>query len=126
MAYLGAIDWLSLTLFSAFVLVAAMFGLSLSGHFPAEQQKPEMRAWHGRLLQVVCILAVALGTANAIGLAGRTLPVPVAIIGGGAALLAAPLALQKFPDRFVDGRSGLATLAAVAAGLMYAASLIRA
>ena len=46
-----------------------------------------------------------------LAIALRTLPWPAIIIGGGAMLLAAPLLLRPFPDRFVDGLAGLATFA---------------
>ena len=42
---------------------------------------------------------------------------PSAIIGGGAAVLAAPLLLQGLPERFVDGRGALIAFAAATAVL---------
>lgn len=119
MAYLAAVNWLALLLFAAMVLTIAVFGLSLSGHFPAEHRKPELRDRLGRLIIVVCILAVALAAAKAIGLSMALLPPPVAIIGAGLALLAAPMVLKHFPDKFVDGRIGLVALAVFASLLGY-------
>jgi hypothetical protein len=49
------------------------------------------------------------------------IPWYAAVIGGGAAILLAPLALQAFPDRVVDGKIaliGFATAAAVLAALL--------
>ena len=40
-------------------------------------------------------------------------------LGGGAALLFAPLVLQLFPDPFVDGRAGLLVLATLAVALTW-------
>lgn len=119
MPYLSAVNWPGLVLFSGLVLVIALFGLSLSGHFPAEHRKPDLQGRLGRLVLVVAILAVALAAAKAIGLATGGLPAPVAIIGAGAALLAAPLVLQRLPDSFVDSRAGLVSLAALATALAW-------
>ena len=44
------------------------------------------------------------------------LPWPAIVIGGGAMLLATPLLLRPFPDRFVNGLAGLATFAMSALG----------
>ncbi|MFM9939263.1 MAG: hypothetical protein ACKVP7_07195 [Hyphomicrobiaceae bacterium] len=118
MAYLAAVNWLALLLFAALVMTIAMFGLSLSGHFPAPQKR-ELKDLPGRALLIFSIVVVAFSTAKALGLAMGRLPPPVAVIGAGAALLAAPLALKKLPDSFVDGRLGIVTLAAIAAFLSY-------
>ena len=125
MAQLQAINFGALALFSTLVLVIAVFGLSLSGHFPAEHRKPGMQGPLGRLILVGCIITVALSASIAIGLALGRLPPPAAIIGGGLALLAAPLVLQRLPDAFVDGRRGLLTLAALAAALAWLANQIK-
>jgi hypothetical protein len=45
------------------------------------------------------------------------IPWYAAVIGGGAAILLAPLALQVFPDRIVDGKIALIGFAAAAAVL---------
>jgi hypothetical protein len=45
------------------------------------------------------------------------LPWHLAVIGGGAALLFAPLLLQPLPDSFVDGRRGLLAFSAAAVSL---------
>ena len=119
MHYLSAVNWLGFAVFVALIMVIAMFGLSLSGHFPAEHQKPEMRAWHGRLLLVASIIAIAISAAQAFGLAFGQLPPAIAIIGLGGALLAAPLILQKIPDTIVNGRRGLIGFAALATALAW-------
>ena len=125
MQYLAQINWPVTVLFSVLVLAIALFGLALSGHFPVEHQKPELKAWHGRLLLTGSIITVALGAANGFGLALEVLPAPIAIIAAGGALLAAPLVLQRFPDSFVDGRRGLVALAAVVALLAWLCGRVR-
>lgn len=107
----------SVVLFFALVLAIALFCLCLAGHFPVEHQKPELRSWHGRILFVASIILVVIAAAKAFGFALERLPAPYAIIAGGAALLFAPLVLQRFPDNFVDGRRGIAVFAALATAL---------
>ena len=53
------------------------------------------------------------------GIAATWMLVPwyAAVIGGGAAILLAPLVLQVFPDRMVDGKIALIGFAAAAAVL---------
>jgi hypothetical protein len=58
----------------------------------------------------------------ALVLAWMALPWYATVIGGGAALLFAPLLLQPLPDSFVNGRRGLLVFAAgavVLAALMW-------
>jgi hypothetical protein len=59
----------------------------------------------------VAAVAAILGIVAAL----RFISWPSAIIGGGAAVLAAPLLLQGLPERFVDGRFALITFAAATA-----------
>ncbi len=121
MTYLNSFSWVGLLLFATQLLVIAMYGLCFSGHFPAEHQRPELKEWPGRVVLAASILVIAVCAAQALGFALHRLPVAAAIIGAGLALLCAPLVLQSLPDSFVDGRRGLAALAAVAAGLAYVA-----
>ncbi len=111
-----------LALFSAQVLVFALFGLTVAGHFPAERRNPELRTPFGSLLIGVAMFIAAVATAKAIGLAASRLPVYASIIGCGAALLATPLALTRFPDWFINGRAGLVTFAGLTAALAFVAS----
>ncbi len=121
MAYLAAVNWPALILFSALVLSVSMYGLSFSGHFPAEQRPAELQGPAGQAILGGTGVAVAICAFLTLRLAWLAVPVPLAIIGAGGALLAAPLVLQMFPDRFVDGRSGLMVLAGVSAVLVVAA-----
>ena len=50
-------------------------------------------------------------------LSWQLIPWYAAVIGGGLAILAAPLVLQQFPDRFVDGRAALLSFAAAGIAL---------
>jgi hypothetical protein len=42
--------------------------------------------------------------------AWQHVPLPAAVIGGGAMVLFAPLLLQPFPDSFVNGRAWIADI----------------
>jgi hypothetical protein len=116
------IDWAILGLLVASVLLAALYGLAASGHFPVEHRAPTLQ--HGRGALVLWGTMTATGLAAAAALAGaiKALPWYAVVIGGGGALLFAPLLLQPLPDSFVNGRRGLlmlATGAVVLAGLMW-------
>lgn len=124
MAYFAALNWAALVLFSALVLTIALFGLSLSGHFPTQAQKLGSKDVITRAVVVSCIIIVALSTAKTFGIALKHLPAPMAIIGGGAALLAAPLVLQRFSDTFVDGLRGIVALAAISLALILIAGRV--
>jgi hypothetical protein len=96
-----------LAVFMALVLVLALYGLTVSGHFPAEYRAPALRTAAG---QVLLWGTLALSTALTVlvaRFAWRHIPLYAAAIGGGAMLLAAPLILRPLPDSFVNGRRGL-------------------
>lgn len=103
--------WAGLLLFAGHVLAIAVFGLSVSGQFPAEHRKPELKGPLGRVIIAGSMLVVAMAAVRAVWLAAVGLPVPAAIIGAGAAALAAPLVLQLLSDGVVDGRVGLIAMA---------------
>ena len=78
-------------------------------------------AWGGVVLWGT-LAVTALAAAGLLLKAWWRLPWHLAVIGGGAMLLFAPLLLQPLPDSFVDGRRGLiafSAAAAVLAGLMW-------
>ena len=98
-------------LFIALVLFAAMQGLAASGHFPRTVGRagPGPAVLFGSM--ALALASLAGGTTAAL----RFTPWYAAIIGGGLAVLAAPLVLQLFPDRFVDGHGALVVLSCAAA-----------
>jgi hypothetical protein len=98
---------LPLVLFITLVLSAALGALAASGHFPHEHRAPSLRSGFGGLLLFgACGLAALSFIVGAVA-AWRILPWPVAVIAGGAAILAAPILLRPLPDRFVNGRAAL-------------------
>jgi hypothetical protein len=95
-------------LFAALVLAAALQGLAASGHFPraAKATGPGSVVVLGSL--ELTVAGFAAGTFAAL----HVIPWYAVVIGGGLAVLVAPLVLQFFPDRFVDGRGALVVFAA--------------
>jgi hypothetical protein len=114
-----------LALFMARVLVLALYGLTVSGHFPGEFRAASLRSASGAVVLWGTIAVAAAATGLIALFAWRRLELPYAIIGGGTMLLAAPLLLRPFPDSFVNGRLGLVTFAGLAVALSaVAASLL--
>jgi hypothetical protein len=107
--------WMKLGLFMLALLSAALQGLAASGHFPAEHRKPALQGAAGTFILFASI-ALTLASVIVAVYAVRGLPWYALIIGGGGALLLAPLALQPFSDRFVDGRGAVLTFALAAMG----------
>jgi hypothetical protein len=112
---------LELALFMGAMILLALYVLTASGHFPAEFRGTRLRDSFGTLILWGTMAMTALAGVAAIGAAWLLLPWYAIIIGGGATLLMAPLVLQAFPDRVVDGRSGLL---AFSAGACLAAAAI--
>jgi hypothetical protein len=112
---------LPFALFVALVLCTALSALAASGHFPHRYRAPSLRCGLGRAILFgacgLAALALVIGGAAA----WRLMPWPAAVIGGGAAILAAPLVLRPLPDRFVNGRAGL--LAFTGAAVLLALAL---
>jgi hypothetical protein len=111
-----------LVLFMALVLALSLFGLTVSGHFPQEHRAASLRTAGGALVLWGTIAVCCALTLAAAAFAWQHVPLPAAVIGGGAMVLFAPLLLQPFPDSFVNGRRGLLTFAGIAAGLTLVAS----
>ena len=110
------LPWAELALFMLSIGSLALYGLTVSGHFPAEFRAPEMSRGGGAVVLWATIVVAVLASAIALWLGTRILPWYAVVIGGGMMLLFAPLALRVFPDRFVDGRGALLTFAAAAIG----------
>ncbi len=106
------VNWLSLVMFMALVLSVSLYGLTVSGHFPSEHRSERLHTGAGSAILWLSMAASAAASVCAVAYAARTLPWYAAVIGGGLALLIAPLLLQPLPDAFVDGRRGLIVFAA--------------
>jgi hypothetical protein len=108
-------DWPALVLFCGLVLAVTLYGLTLSVHFPSEQQRPSLKGVAGTaVLWSTAAVAIA-ATALAVRLGIGALPGSIAIIAAGATVLVAPLLLKPLPDRLIDDRGGLLLFAGLAA-----------
>ena len=110
-----------LIIFAALMLLTSLQALSASGHFPKASRLPALAQGSGPLVLWTSIIVTAGSVVAGIAAAWMLVPWYAAVIGGGAAILLAPLALQAFPDRVVDGKIaliGFATAAAVLAALL--------
>ena len=117
-----ATGWSAL-LFAALVLAVALYALSLSGHFPSEHRGATLRGASGTVFIGITAALALLSLALGLGAGWHKVPWYGLIIAGGAALLAAPLVLMKFPDQFVNGRGALAAfsgITAASAAMLYA------
>src|SRR5262245_17663430 len=104
-----------LAIFVALMLLASLQALSASGHFPKASRLPALSQGSGPIVLWTSIVVTAISVSVGIAAAWTQIPWYAAVIGGGAAVLLAPLALQAFPDRIVDGKSALIGFAAAAA-----------
>src|SRR3954468_14332695 len=102
-----------LSIFMVLVLALALLGLSASGHFPREHRAPPLTSGPGRSILYGSTAVALICLAVAIVDAWLLIPWYAAVIGGGLAILSAPLVLQRFPDRFVNGRGALLAFAGV-------------
>ena len=103
-----------LALFTTLMLVVSLHGLAASGHFPRETRLPAIASGAGPAVLWLTILLVLACLVVGLFAAWRLVPWYAAVIGGGGGILVAPLVLQWFPDRFVDGKRGLISFAAAA------------
>jgi hypothetical protein len=115
---------MTLALFMAAVELLALYGISVSGHFPAEVRTAALKSGIGALTLWTTLVAAVVAAILVFAVALGKLPWTSMVIGGGAMLLAAPLLLRVFPDRFVDGLAALVVFAAggVAAALALSAA----
>ncbi len=112
--------WLQTVEFAAFILLIALHALSASGQFPKEHRTASLADRFGSLVLFGSIFVTLICLVVAVFIASKTLPWYAAIIGGGISLLVAPLVLQSFPDKFVDGRSSLLTFSTAALLVLFA------
>ena len=106
---------LALVLFVALLLSAALTALAASGHFPPEHRAASLRSEVGRAILFGACAVSALSLAVGVAVAWLVVPWPAAVIGAGAAALAAPLLLRPLPDAFVNGRAALVAFASASA-----------
>jgi hypothetical protein len=104
-----------LVLFAAIVLLVSLHALAASGQFPREHRAPSLASGIGAAILFGTIAAALASLLAALLAAWSLIPWYAAIIAGGLAILAAPLVLQQFPDRFVDGRASLLNFAGASA-----------
>lgn len=103
--------------FAAIMLGVSLYGLALSGHFPAEFRDQTLKSAAGTALLGASAIAALAALALGLFAAWPRLPWFMLVIGGGAGVLLAPLVLAAFSDRFVDGRGALIVFPAGAIAL---------
>src|SRR4029450_6031682 len=104
-----------LFLFTALLHFVSLHLLAASGQFPREHRSPSLTSAFGALIlygTIAIAFAILLGGGFT---AWAMIPWYAAVIGSGLAILAAPMVLQLFSDRFVDGRGSLVRFAAAGA-----------
>jgi hypothetical protein len=106
-----------LVLLVALILAGSLYGLAVSGHFPRRQNRTAFASALGAAVLFGSMALVVGCLAGGIIGALHFVPWYEAIMGGGLALLATPLVLRCFPDRFVDGRGAPLAFAGVTAAL---------
>lgn len=112
-----ATQWIELALFMGALGAVTLLVLAASGHFPAAHRDARLQGKAGAAVLWGSLGLGAVTLLVALVFASRHLPIAVAIIGGGLAVLAGPLLLQPLPDSVVDGRRGLAAFATIGAAL---------
>lgn len=107
--------WPELLLFMGATMLIALYGLTVSGHFPAEFRGETLKGGSGGIALWASIAVAASATGVTLLRAWETLPWYAVVIGAGAMLLFAPLVLRPLPDSFVNGRGGLVVFSGGAA-----------
>lgn len=106
---------------AAFIAAATIITLGailLAGHFPVERLPQPLRSGSSRGLVWLNLLLLAGLLFVALAIAVQRMPWPAAVIGGGLAVLFAPLLFQVLPARWRDGRTGLLGQALLSAALL--------
>ena len=111
--------WIPLALFTTLLLFVSLHALAASGQFPREHRAPALMSGGGAIVLYGTIAVALISLLAALFAAWRLIPWYAAVIGGGLAILAAPLVLQQFTDRFVDGRISLVSFAGAGALLAF-------
>lgn len=105
---------LPLVSFMALLFAASLHALAAAGHFPRAHDTALRSAAGALILYGSIVLSIACVGAGFV-IAWQRIPWSAAVIGGGLMLLFAPLALQLFPDWFVDGAGALIAFAGASA-----------
>lgn len=111
--------WIPLALFTTLLLFVSLHALAASGQFPREHRAPALMSGGGAIVLYGTIAVALISLLAGLFAAWRLIPWYAAVIGGGLAILAAPLTLQQFTDRFVDGRTSLVSFAGAGALLAF-------
>jgi hypothetical protein len=111
--------WIPLALFTTLLLFVSLHALAASGQFPREHRAPALMSGGGAIVLYGTIAVALISLLAALVAAWRLIPWYAAVIGGGLAILAAPLVLQRLTDRFVDGRTSLVSFAGAGALLAF-------
>jgi hypothetical protein len=111
--------WIPLALFTTLLLFVSLYALAASGQFPREHRTPALMSGAGAIVLYGTIAVALISLLAALFTAWRLIPWYAAVISGGLGILAAPLVLQQFTDRFVDGRTSLVSFAGAGALLAF-------
>ena len=103
--------------FAMLMLAVSLHGLTASGHFPRETRIAAMAKGAGPAVLWLSIAIVVASLVMGLVAAWHLVPWYAAVIAGGGGVLVAPLVLQAFPDRFVDGKRGLIAFCVAALAL---------
>ena len=82
--------WIGFGTFMAGVLAVALYGLTASGHFPAEARSAKFKGGWGALVLWGTLTTTVLAAASMLLKSWSILPWYLQVIGGGAMLLFAP------------------------------------
>src|SRR5262245_65811520 len=96
-----------LLLFTALLHFVSLHLLSASGQFPREHRSPSLTSALGALILYGTIAAAFTSLLAALFAAWKMIPWYAAVIGGGLAILVAPMVLPLLSYRSVDGRGSL-------------------
>jgi hypothetical protein len=102
---------MNLVLFIVGFTLLTLYGLTVSGHFPASARSNELQTPVATFVIALTLLMSGLAAMILIGVAVIALPWTTIIIAGGGAVLAGPVLLRVFPDDFVDGLGGMVSFA---------------
>jgi hypothetical protein len=104
-----------LVVFAVLILSVTLQALAASGHFPAAHRRLEMQSRRASIVLWLSIDACVISLAAGLWLSLHALPWQAVVIAGGLAVLAGPIVLQQFSDRFVDSWRALISFAACSA-----------